>query len=578
MAGIRITDLPVVNDIKNSDQLILARGETTRRVYGSALVTAEYVNDLLSRIDALSAGLLNPLENDLIAMRYDSETKNISADFVGVAQQINGGTGQTSYRENDFLVGDAFGKLTKSTLTTGRGMRFELVSDVGAFIVSNTEPHIPTELKLFRNTNTVSISSSTGLLSATAVIPQATEYNAGVMSSTDKADLNEIVSYDRRSPLVFVSSLTAGHHLNSKIVCLNSSSTIYVTLPSTSTTGSQFSFIKIGTGDVEFVPQNDNVNIVSTPNATYRRLTCYNGIVTVHYKQDNLWYLTGDLSSIWPRTLTGPDSVDDEQKVALYTNGLLDTIYFDNNWDQTTTSFESMVITKNDIARSVIDFTTDRLGQPFAYKLGPFLGGNKTCDSGPTWYGVFANNNVELSASYTPILPTPVPTSTPVATAFGPTPTPVPTSTPAPTPTPVPTSTETPIGPTETPIPTPTPTETPVPTSTPASIDLGTWDWALVAELLDTDSGLYQGDNGSVTFGSFTQGDIFYGMNAVGNGTPGKTLFITINGDVNPRAVVGYISDRNGTQFGYRLAGTTGPGSQASAVYADGVTRDLTIS
>ena len=93
----------------------------------------------------------------------------------------------------------------------------------------------------------------------------------------------------------------------------------------------------------------------------------------------------------------------------------------------------------------------------------------------------YPGRNVAVSCSLAQnnppiIVPTPVPTSTPIPNSTPvPTPTPVPNSTPVPTATPVPNSTPVPTPtpePNSTPVPTPTPTQEPNPTPTPNSSDV----------------------------------------------------------------------------------------------------------
>jgi hypothetical protein len=82
MAGIRITDLPSVDDIRSTDQLIIARGETTRKAYGTALVTKQDVVDLTTFVSRISAGTLNTRKSQFISLYYDNQTKTLSAEIA----------------------------------------------------------------------------------------------------------------------------------------------------------------------------------------------------------------------------------------------------------------------------------------------------------------------------------------------------------------------------------------------------------------------------------------------------------------------------------------------------------------
>ena len=101
--------------------------------------------------------------------------------------------------------------------------------------------------------------------------------------------------------------------------------------------------------------------------------------------------------SIWDKKITGPDSSDSEQKIGIFTNGSYDSIYYNATWNGSNTSFVSMVIQINGIPKAVIDFTQDRIGEPFGYAVGPELGESLQTDNGPKFFGTFAVGTVNVT-------------------------------------------------------------------------------------------------------------------------------------------------------------------------------------
>ena len=397
MAGIKITDLPIVSEVLPTDQILVARGETTRKAFGTALVTKQDISELLTLIDRVTSESLTPVNSDEtpISLYYDSATKKLSGDITGVVAQQFGGTGFQAYTYRQILIGSAqTNSLVKLTLSGGRGI--DLFENDTFFSITNTEPHIPTNLSTSYTPISVGLNSSTGL---SAILAPATYITAGAMTSQDKKNLDDFVNPERSAPLVFTSSLTATGPLlsASNITAINSNESVKITLPSTANQGTKFTFVRAGSGSVEFIG-GANVIIKAPYNSTYTQIGSINGQAIALYDQPNQWFIVGDLISTWDRSLTGPDSVDEQQKVGIFTKGAIDTIYYQNDWNKTTTTFESMVVRVNGIARSVIDFTSDRIGKPFGYEVGPGLGGKiKTIESGPTYFGTFASGVVNVT-------------------------------------------------------------------------------------------------------------------------------------------------------------------------------------
>ena len=154
---------------------------------------------------------------------------------------------------------------------------------------------------------------------------------------------------------------------------------------------------------------------------------------------------------------------------------------------------------------------------------------------------------------------TPLPTSTPNSTPnptptpsnTGPTPTPSPTGTETPTPTLTNTSTETPL-PTNTGTPTSTPTNTPTITPSPTPQEFQ----------ISPDPGSETGENAVVQINielvdpSYTNDTIYVtDQSYYPNSTYFYAMLVYVNGD--PRSVITYTAERQGSAFGYSIAGNT---------------------
>lgn len=78
MAGIKISELPATSVILAEDQFPLSRGDSTRRISGSQLMTRDQYNELSSEIDTLSATTFQ----ELSSLGQTVENKKRWADFT----------------------------------------------------------------------------------------------------------------------------------------------------------------------------------------------------------------------------------------------------------------------------------------------------------------------------------------------------------------------------------------------------------------------------------------------------------------------------------------------------------------
>lgn len=443
--GVKITDLPLVSAIEDSDLLIVARGDVTRKVAGSSFFRTKDFQEIETAIATLSTQTINVANTPTVLLFYNNQTRTLSAEIDIIPPQ-KGGTGFSNYLENHLLIGGASGFLERKILSATEGV--ELTKDQGYVVLTNTKQHSATNLSNQATASVVIVRSSTG--TSTSLLP-ATNFTAGVMSAEDKRKLETLWSSQAES--ICGSFEVEQAHANSTIF-VNSQNDLTITLPNNVTPGTKVAFVKVSNGNIQFVAGN-GTKITTSPNFTYTQLTKKYAFVYAEYQIYLGWILSGELSSEFPRYLKGPAQVDTVQKVSHSTNNYGDVIYYKGDWDKTTVSFTSMTVYVNFQARTVIDFTTDRIGKPFAYRLESPIGLDTDPEDGPEYYGVFKTGNISL-------------------TAFAPQPTPYPTCTSQPTPTPTfaggPTPTPSGTGPTPTPSFTPTQTSlapTPTPTLTP---------------------------------------------------------------------------------------------------------------
>lgn len=67
-------------------------------------------------------------------------------------------------------------------------------------------------------------------------------------------------------------------------------------------------------------------------------------------------------------SLTGPDNEDGAQKINIFSSQYADTIYY-NGWDGQNTDFCALEVVVNGQSRCQINYTADRVGKQFGYKL-----------------------------------------------------------------------------------------------------------------------------------------------------------------------------------------------------------------
>ena len=461
MTGVKLTDLPLApnNILLDTDQFVVARGDSTRRLTGASFVKPADVSALTTNVSILSSSTINVSQSPTVLLTYTPETRNLQAEVL-IIPPNKGGTGFTSYINNHILLGTTSGVLERRVLQTGDGISLAKTED-GNLTITNTKAHSATNLSQFSDTVSITIQSSTG---SNTILSPASKLFAGIMSAVDKSKLDTL--WDNPS-IVVSENFRANAFYNRYTVFVNSPTEKLVTLASDAPIGTKIDFIKVGEGDVKFVSEL-NIPVVSSPNSTYNRISEKFVIVTAERQNLVGWHLSGKLSAEYSRILVGPKRVDTVQKVNFTTNNFNDVLYYKGDWNKTTLAFESMTVLLSGQSRAVIDFTSDRLGSLFYYRQESPLGIDTVPEEGPEFYGIFQTSQVSLTAL--PPKPTAYPLATPLATST-PAPTPTiqgPTSTPAPTPTQSSTPTETPTptaSSTETPTPTPTNSSTPTPTT-----------------------------------------------------------------------------------------------------------------
>lgn len=389
MLGVKITDLPLITVLRDTDQLLVAREDSSRRVAGSAFIRPGDIQNFTTALQALSSNTIFTVNTPTILLNYDNNSRILAAE-VSLIPQNKGGTGFTNYSDNQVLVGTAAGTLSRFMLSATNGLE---ISKTGSHLVlSNNSPFRATNLTNTATTSTVSISSSTG---SSTNIQNASISAAGVMSSTDKRDLITLV---RHLSVEVNNNFVVTSQLNNYTLLVNSLNPVLIELPTNVEFGTKIGFIKIGEGDISFVPGLSAV-ITAAPNSTYTRLTQKYVYAYAEYRNASIgWHLYGDLSSQFPRTLQGPQQIDTVQKVSFTTNNFADILYYQKDWNKTTNTYTSMTVNLNTQPRGVVDFTTDRIGKPFRYRLESSIGEDSLPEDGPQYYGIFTTGTVVLSS------------------------------------------------------------------------------------------------------------------------------------------------------------------------------------
>jgi len=84
MIGLKISELPSVADLRESDQLLMVRGKGTKRLPGSVFLNSrEQISKYLSDFNDFSNHTINVVDSATITLQYDTESRTLSAEFAG---------------------------------------------------------------------------------------------------------------------------------------------------------------------------------------------------------------------------------------------------------------------------------------------------------------------------------------------------------------------------------------------------------------------------------------------------------------------------------------------------------------
>ena len=190
MIGTKISELPLETVLKDTDELLITRGDLSKRVLGSSIIKPADIGAFTTDIVTLSTQTINVFNSPTVNLGYNNITRTLSAD-VSVIPIAKGGTGQTNFLENSFLFGTSTGQLEQRQLSAGLGFSFYRLDDeTGKYLViTNTSPFTGTNLSNTATADTVILQSNTG---TNTTVQAATEFVAGVMNSTSKTQLNTL--------------------------------------------------------------------------------------------------------------------------------------------------------------------------------------------------------------------------------------------------------------------------------------------------------------------------------------------------------------------------------------------------
>ena len=99
---------------------------------------------------------------------------------------------------------------------------------------------------------------------------------------------------DPTPPISKVSSFTIDNTYHDQTILVDSTDTVYITLPTGLAPGLQFSVIRANTGMVQFAG-GAGATVLSTPDNTFNKLAFTNSVASAYYANNNKWYLLGDL-------------------------------------------------------------------------------------------------------------------------------------------------------------------------------------------------------------------------------------------------------------------------------------------
>jgi hypothetical protein len=134
----------------------------------------------------------------------NQNTTGTAANVTGTVAVANGGTGQTTYTNGQLLIGNTTGgTLVKATLTQGTGIT--IANAAGSITITNSAPHIATNLSYTASTR--ELASSTG---TNVTLPLATGTDAGLLSNTDKSKLDGIAANANNYTLPSASTTVTG--------------------------------------------------------------------------------------------------------------------------------------------------------------------------------------------------------------------------------------------------------------------------------------------------------------------------------------------------------------------------------
>lgn len=184
MVGVKISELPLETVLNDTDELLISRGNSSKRVRIASLVRTDDISFWTSQIAELSTNTINVFDSPSIDLVYNNGTRTLSAD-ISVIPVSKGGTGQTNFLDNGILVGNNAGTLEQRQLSGGSGIRFEKIDTATDkyFLFTNTAQHSGTNLSNTATPQNVVIQSSTG---TNTTIQPANEFVSGVMTPTDK--------------------------------------------------------------------------------------------------------------------------------------------------------------------------------------------------------------------------------------------------------------------------------------------------------------------------------------------------------------------------------------------------------
>ena len=232
---------------------------------------------------------------------YIDETVEIKkettiTDNLNVTGNLSLGT--TSY--NKFTIASATGNVAFTGNLTINTDKFTVASATGNTVIAGTlsvgGTVTVTGATTLSNSITFNAGSATSSTRRVTGVRQVNNHAEIINNTyaTDSLTIGDFVDRHYQIPQTITTSYTILESDSQTTILVNSSSTVNITLPAGFRVGTQVSFIRQGTGAVNFIAAA-GVTLKSAPTNSFTKLAFQNSVATCYLGNSNTYYLFGDL-------------------------------------------------------------------------------------------------------------------------------------------------------------------------------------------------------------------------------------------------------------------------------------------